>query len=287
MSSMTRWARFVRERFPPAQYVPLIVVVALAHVAVLASTWAALPLALVILGMGAFFFKLRLYDEIKDYEDDKQHKPDRPLVRGLVTHRELRAGIVACFAIEWAAFGALGAPGFVGILIAGAYSLLMFCEFFVGRFLRPRLTTYAVTHTVVAGLLTIAVASALLQVMPWELPAKAYALAGASFCLFNVFELARKTWASREEHSGVASYSRIWGRGGAVLLVVAMCACATVLLALFVAHAAAAPLLVAFVVVTIVGGVYAVMDSTRAAAVYRTAAGAYLLGVYVVCAVVG
>ena len=64
--------------------------------------------------------------------------------------------------------GALGTGALAGMGMAIAYSMLMYREFFLRGFLRPRLTTYAVVHTVVTVLLTLTLFAAFTgQVRIW------------------------------------------------------------------------------------------------------------------------
>lgn len=166
-----------------------------------------------------YFFRLRCFDEIKDYEVDRRDNPDRPLARGLVTHRQLGGAIGAALVLELSLAAWLF--GTTGLLIHGAaqaYSLLMFREFFIGGWLRPRLTIYAVTHTFSAALLGASLGMVHAQIAPRELTGRFCGALFFNWCLFNLFEFARKTWAPDEERPKVDSYSRRFGVPGAVLL---------------------------------------------------------------------
>ena len=68
----------------------------------------------------------------------------------------------------------------------------MYKEFFIPNLIRPLLTTYAMSHTIVTGLFSIALLAALSQTM-LDLPVEAYYFALANWGLFNVFEFSRKT----------------------------------------------------------------------------------------------
>jgi 4-hydroxybenzoate polyprenyltransferase len=97
------------------------------------------------------------------------------------------------------------------------WTLLMYREFFVGAWLRPRMELYAVTHTfVVTGLgLLAAVTVGGATTQPFEM---LLAPAAANWAVFNVFEFARKTLAPEEERPGVETYSSRHGPRGALLL---------------------------------------------------------------------
>src|SRR5262245_31147321 len=113
--------QFCRERFPLAAHAPMVAVFALGNVAVVEGAPRAHPLSLArfaavwAIGM-LFFFRLRCFDEIKDYDVDRRHNPDRPLARGLVTHRQLLGAIAAAFVVEWVLAAALFGVHGVGLL---------------------------------------------------------------------------------------------------------------------------------------------------------------------------
>ena len=207
---LTNWRIFQRERFPLRTHLPLILALLLAHAALVEAP-AQLTLFFVLL---SFFFRMRLFDEIKDYETDCEKNPSRPLPRGVLKVNDLQRIILALFVFE-IALTAIANPLALAVLLpAQGYSLLMFKEFFIGKILRPHLTTYAVCHTVVMILL-----SALCSVwLLGKLEMRNWIFAIGCFGVFNVFEFGRKTFAKIEEQPSVDSYSKIFGRGGAVLL---------------------------------------------------------------------
>lgn len=173
----------------------------------------------VILGSIIFFVKLRLYDEIKDYEVDLIQNPARPLPRGLVTRDELKEGIEKRIMLESILFYGAGIEAFSSILLAIAYSLLMYKEFFIGKYIRPHLTTYATSHTIVTFFLSLAIFSAFTQSFIWNLDGEYIFFSLMSWLLFNIFELGRKMYQPFEERDQVESYSKVWTRPGATLLV--------------------------------------------------------------------
>lgn len=222
-----KWLQFTKERFDPASHLVMILVFVMAHKLLFpgqASLNSGDSVWLVFLGAVVFFFKLRLYDEIKDYELDLVVNPTRPLARGLVTHQDLYMGIIVCIALELTLFGSQGPAALVTISIAIAYSLLMYKEFFIREHIRPHLTTYAVLHTIVSSMLSFAILAAFTRQYPWHMSRETYYFALNSWYLFNIFEFGRKTFTTAEERSGVESYSKIFGRLGAVALVLAMAA---------------------------------------------------------------
>lgn len=268
------WGIFAIERFAPTTHLPMVALFFLAHCA----TWAPIalgPFPLIALSLGtlAFFFKLRLYDEIKDLDTDRRFNPSRPLVRGVLSCRDLRQGIALCIGVELATFAAAGIQALAFLCIAICYSLLMYREFYAAQWLRPHLTTYAVSHTFISVLLSFALSAALSGHMAWSPDGAALRLGLSAWCLFNLFEFGRKTFASSEEREGVDSYSRIFGRFGAVALVALMGLGAAWLLG------GALPWIGALVL-TLVGLVYAALDCFRIGALYRALSSTYIALVY-------
>ncbi|MBC8083161.1 MAG: hypothetical protein H7Z21_08120 [Hymenobacter sp.] len=173
-----------------------------------------------ILATISFFFRLRVFDEIKDYAADALHHPQRVLQTGRVTLGQLQrlAWLGAVGELAWA--GSLGPWAVGGWLLVLGYSLLMRYEFFVSTYLKPRLVLYAFSHLLIMPLL---IHWLWISYRPeWPLPPRFFLLAALSLLGGFAFELARKIRAPEAERAGVDSYSRSIGyRGaiGAVLLV--------------------------------------------------------------------
>ena len=170
---MNNWFIFAKERFHLSSHLTLILLFVGAHVAT-AKMYkiesSPLVMGLVFLAMLVFFFKMRLYDEIKDYDLDVKINPNRPLPRGLVTLAEVKKGIVVCIVLEVALYAMIGINPLLVLLFAIGYSLLMYKEFFIGKLIRPHLTTYAVMHTVVTVPMGLSMFSALSGEMPDGMP---------------------------------------------------------------------------------------------------------------------
>lgn len=225
MTKTQAWWQFTKERFEPASHLTMIVVFIVAHVLVAKST-APLTAGLLngielLIGVIAFYFKLRLYDEVKDYELDVVINKTRPLPRGLLNHKDMYRGMTVCILIELICFSMQGLESTTSIVIAILYSLLMYKEFFIAEKIRPYLTTYALIHTIVTTLLSFAIFSFLTKMTVFQIIATPTFLsfAMANWLLFNIFEFGRKTFASSEERQSVDTYSSLFGRTGAVILV--------------------------------------------------------------------
>lgn len=225
---MKRWFIFIRERFPPASHLPMIVCFTLAN-ARLGVALLGLPeearnptlltrtlIAFVV--VLAFFLRLRIFDEIKDHATDLKVNPDRPLARGLIRIREAKWVILGLCAFEILALALLAPMLALSHLLAMGYSLVMYREFFIGHYLRPHLTTYAVLHTFVSVLIAGTVVSVVTGLPFWEFSSSMWLLLLANWGYFNLFEFARKTFAPLEERANVDSYSKIFTIPGAVAL---------------------------------------------------------------------
>ena len=218
---MGKWLVFAHERFKPFEYLPLIALfVGVNYLFSRALSGLELPAVSIfimgILGI-CFFFRMRLFDEIKDYDVDLVINPTRPLARGLIKVPEVKRAILFIILLELCLAWTLGLITFLLYVAAIFYSLLMYEEFFIGDWLRPKLPTYAVTHTIVVTLLGLALISANLGFTALESPAPFVFLLSHWF-IFNLFEFARKTFDASEERENVPSYSKIFGLKGAYLL---------------------------------------------------------------------
>lgn len=220
---LNRWVTFISERFEPVSHFIMIGLFVFAHYLVAdASKFVKVAPHLIIyvaLGTAVFFMKLRLYDEIKDYEVDVAKNPNRPLPRGLLEHFDVKKAIELCIILEVIFFTSCGMQAFISILVAIGYSLLMYKEFFIPKLIRPHLTTYATSHTIVTFFLSLAIFSSLSKFKFFEMDPDFYYFSLMSWLLFNIFELGRKIYQPCEEREGVDTYSSIWGKFGAVALV--------------------------------------------------------------------
>ncbi|HEX8529607.1 MAG TPA: hypothetical protein VF646_06270 [Cytophagales bacterium] len=168
----------------------------------------------------SFFFRLRVFDEIKDYALDAYNHPHRVLQSGRVTLKGLRRVSLAGGVLEvlWSAH--MGLPALVLWGVAVGYSLLMRYEFFVSDYLKKRLLLYAFTHMLIMPLVIWWI---------WSAYAYWYVLRGplAVLALLSLlggfsFEIARKIHAPGAERERVDSYSKSMGYAPAILTVLAL-----------------------------------------------------------------
>lgn len=223
---MKNWLIFIKERFEPISHSIMILVFILVHYLITKklgiSGSSNIDLAILLIGVSLFYFKLRLYDEVKDYELDVVINKHRPLPRGLLNHQNMYNGMIFCILVELICFATQGLNSFISLSIAVLYSMLMYKEFFIKDKIRPLLTTYAIMHTIVTTLLSLAIFSFLSKLSFIEVVQNKYFIAFAivNWLLFNVFEFGRKAFATDEEREDVDTYSSLFGRKGAALLVI-------------------------------------------------------------------
>lgn len=209
----------IRERFSLLVYGPMIFVFTLFNAMISQSFKGLLSIqfSILFLMMLSFFLRMRFFDEIKDYRTDLKIHPDRPLARGAVSIPEVKKWLMSLILFELVLSYQLGSMAFLVHSCAIFYSLLMYEEFFIGDWLGPRLTRYAVSHTFVSFIMSISVVVAT-GVAVQELSQRTLLLLLSNWMYFNLFEFARKTFSLSEEKQNVQSYSSIFGTRGAYLL---------------------------------------------------------------------
>ncbi|MGI4762393.1 MAG: hypothetical protein ACRYF0_16910 [Janthinobacterium lividum] len=222
-------AAYLHERFPlvnMALFVVLFLTVrAVATQACATNRCDPRPDGLALASLGAlasisFFFRLRVFDEEKDFVQDLQNHPGRVLQTGRVSLAHLRCLAWAGALVE-VAWSALRGPEVLLLWsLALAYSLAMRAEFGVGRWLRGHLVLYALSHMLIMPL-----------VIAWLFAGYSDLIAGSVhlslLLLLSLlggfsFELARKLHAPAAERPGIDSYSRALGYRPALGLTVAV-----------------------------------------------------------------
>ncbi|MEM7697607.1 MAG: UbiA family prenyltransferase [Verrucomicrobiota bacterium] len=232
-----RWWIYQRERFPLLAHGLLIA--AFSSSAVCFSSLlrgnAALPalgsLAVAFVTCLLFFLQLRIADEFKDFEEDSQYRPYRPVPRGLVKLREL--GIIFVLAaLVQALLALLLEPRLLIVLVvAWIYLGLMSVEFFARDWLVARPITYLWTHMLIMPLVDFYATACdwLLEDISRPPSGLGWFLA-ASFFNGCVIEIGRKIRQPSDEEAGVRTYSKLWGQSRArwvwliLVLVTGVCA---------------------------------------------------------------
>jgi hypothetical protein len=180
------------------------------------------------MGAWCFFLMLRVFDEHKDYELDCHNHPERVLQSGLITLGHLKVlGAVAIFVQIGVSVWQDGGVGNVTLLwiVVMGWSALMAKEFFMGEWLSKRLVLYAISHMVVMPMALIWMAQ--MGAGHAELPLRVGLLAALSFLSGFAFEITRKTKAPEDERDTIDSYTKIFGTGGAPLVVMVLLALST------------------------------------------------------------
>jgi 4-hydroxybenzoate polyprenyltransferase len=218
-----RWWQFLRERFEPVGTTLMILSFFGAN-AILAVDAEALPFVTWKRCLGGFviiwlvFLHMRLFDEVKDYDFDREFNPERPLARGLIGLLEFGAGTLICLLLELAIAAHLGWGTLTAYFIILSFTLMMRMEFFVGSWLKPKLEWYAISHTFSASIMGIVIFSALTGRLPIDAAPNFFVFALGNWFVFNVFEFGRKTFGREDEKGSDDSYSCRLGPWGAVIL---------------------------------------------------------------------
>lgn len=165
----------------------------------------------------SFFFRLRVFDEVKDYALDAINHPQRVLQSGRVNLKQLQTLSLVGGLLELAWSVMMGIPTLIGWGLAVSYSLLMRYEFFVSSYLKKRLVLYALTHMLIMPFVIGWIWSAYVPdyglTYPFVLLAALSLLGGFSF------EIARKLHAPEAERETVDSYSKTMGYIPAIMAV--------------------------------------------------------------------
>lgn len=164
----------------------------------------------------SFFFRLRVFDEIKDYDIDMINHPHRVLQTGRITIKDLWAVSIAFGVIEigWSLMN--GIETLVAWTCALVFAVLMRYEFFVGKFLKKYLFIYAVSHMMIMPLVIYWVWSAYTDV---SFNYNLLLLSSLSVVSGFAFEMARKIKLQGDERNSVDSYSKVVGYANAIFLV--------------------------------------------------------------------
>jgi 4-hydroxybenzoate polyprenyltransferase len=164
------------------------------------------------------FFHLRACDEVKDLDDDRRFRPERPIPRGLVSLR-LIIGIAVGLGFFAAIITGLHLPALlVPLALVWLWMGLMTAEFFVPEWLKARPMLYLVSHMAIMPLIDLFITAG-----EWlrhaHVPAPAlWLFLALSFANGTVLEIGRKLYAPENERTGVETYSGLFGPSRAGIL---------------------------------------------------------------------
>jgi len=214
------WLTYVKERFPLPVYGLLIGGFVFSGMCLGPGGFRVVPFVVSLAGFVIFFFQLRLMDELKDYDKDLVHHPDRPLPRGLLSLDAVRSAIVGLNIVMLAYAGVVAlltncVAGLNYLFVAG-YLYLMYREFFLGEWLEERPMLYAFSHQV------IFIALCFYSVFQGKeaLGAKSFFLGLTIMGAFLCYEICRKL--DPEAHPALQTYLSFYGAKKTTLLVVMM-----------------------------------------------------------------
>lgn len=171
----------------------------------------------------AILLILRLMDELKDLDIDRELFPHRPVPSGLVRLSDIRvtlAGTIVLYVLANASSGTTLWPALATV----AYALLMFRYFFMPGILREHLPLNLATHNPIIAFVFLHASAVFaaeqdLGLRQLEWPASALLILMFWGPLFS-WEIARKIRAPEEETAYV-TYSQLWGRTGSVAVILA------------------------------------------------------------------
>jgi 4-hydroxybenzoate polyprenyltransferase len=165
------------------------------------------------------FLLLRLMDELKDRDIDRDLFPDRPLPAGRVFERDIKASLGLAIA-AYLGVNLLVGTAFLSALIVLGYALLMFRLFFMPNTLRGSLPLSLATHTPIVPLMLVHS----IDIVAVQNDVSVMSLGWAMlvpfvvmiWCAYLSWEVSRKIRAPEQETHYV-TYSRLLGAQGAVL----------------------------------------------------------------------
>ena len=167
---------------------------------------------------------LRLMDELKDKEIDRELFRTRPLPSGRVLESDIRFSLVAVMTLYLAANAWVGAASWMAIFVLG-YALLMAVYFFIPNIMRNNLLLALVTHNpiILFMLLYVTVLFSVESSLGFGKLNWPVALLGIAMYWAPSFawEIARKIRAPQSEDE-YETYSRIFGYRKACRIVTAL-----------------------------------------------------------------
>ena len=189
-----------------------------------------LPLFIIIF---MFFFQLRITDEFKDYEEDLKYRPYRPVQRGIISLKALGKIGLATIIIQIILAHVINPKLIYFMLLVWIYMFLMTKEFFIKNWLTERILIYALSHVVIMIFITLVILKGTGYILESHFLESLYLslekyeknifiglipLFALNYLNGIVLEIGRKTRRADEEEHGVQTYSKLWGRKKAVVV---------------------------------------------------------------------
>ena len=189
-----------------------------------------LPLFIIIF---MFFFQLRITDEFKDYEEDLKYRSYRPVQRGIISLKALGKIGIATVIIQIIFAHVINPKIIYYMMLVWIYMFLMTKEFFIKNWLTERILIYALSHVVIMIFITLVIVKGTGYILQNHFLETLYLslekyeknifiglipLFASNYLNGIVLEIGRKTRKSDEEEHGVQTYSKLWGRKKAVII---------------------------------------------------------------------
>ena len=180
-----------------------------------------------------FFFQLRITDEFKDYEEDLKYRPYRPVQRGIISLKALGKIGIATIIIQIILAHVINSKLIYFMLLVWIYMFLMTKEFFIKNWLTERILIYALSHVVIMIFITLVILKGTGYILESHFLETLYLsleryeknifiglipLFALNYLNGIVLEIGRKTRRADEEEHGVQTYSKLWGRKKAVII---------------------------------------------------------------------
>jgi hypothetical protein len=223
---LTRWGAFILRTHPPARYLLLTTLWCASLLALLTHSEQSLRIlptdVLAVLSFYLILMYLRAVDEIKDLEYDRIHKPDRPLVRGDLSVRDvallaatIATGVAIC---NWALQVKYG----VFVVVNMAYGVfLLWLERTSRTFRESPLLNLVYTFPVSAAL-NVYVWQHLLETHRAVFDVGVPLAIAAHMAAFLHFEFGRKLKWPHLVRDGDNGYAQVLGMRGAIAACVAL-----------------------------------------------------------------
>lgn len=178
-----------------------------------------------------FFLQLRITDEFKDYEEDLKYRAYRPVQRGIISLKALGKIGIATVTIQIILAHVIDPEIIYFMIFVWIYMFLMAKEFFIKKWLTKRILIYALSHVVIMVFITLVIVEATQYIVPkniFDVFILQWYKHNIDFALIPLFalnylngivlEIGRKTRKNDEEEHGVQTYSKLWGRKKAVII---------------------------------------------------------------------
>ena len=181
-----------------------------------------------------FFLQLRITDEFKDYEEDLKYRAYRPVQRGVITLKALGKIGIATVIIQIILAYIIDFKIIYFMIIVWFYMFLMAKEFFIKEWLTKRILIYALSHVVIMIFITLVIVNATQYIvldktenifkfgaLQWyrhNIDIALIPLFTLNYLNGIVLEIGRKTRRADEEEHGVQTYSKLWGKKKAAVI---------------------------------------------------------------------